>query len=436
MRREVWDDAGGSEVGRERDRGGGPGAGRLKEPEAEGRAAATDSIASDPVARVALLSLLVNLSLVGIKLLLSEISGSLALRADAVHSVVDVFGSTALILGVVISGRRSKSFPYGLYKVENLVAVVISLLLFLTAYEIGREAMMGTAAEAAPSGWVLLAVAALVPVPLLFGSYEVRVGKKHSSPSLVADGRQFRADVLTELVVFAALAGQLVGLPLDRVAAGIIAVLIIRAGWEILVSGMRVLLDASIDSATLRRIEATIEAHPEVSIVEEVLGRNSGRYLFVEAKVAFRVTDLARAHQASQRIEGDIREAVPNVDRVLIHYEPKPKDHIRYAVALADLGGKVSRHFGESPYFALVDFDLKGRRVEGQTIISNPYRELEKGKGLKVAALLLAKKPDVVVAGESLAGKGPGYALAEAGVETVMTEAADLQEVVAEMGGA
>ena len=56
----------------------------------------------DPVSRVALLSLLVNLCLVGIKLLLSEISGSLALRADAVHSVVDVFGSTALILGIFI----------------------------------------------------------------------------------------------------------------------------------------------------------------------------------------------------------------------------------------------------------------------------------------------------------------------------------------------
>src|SRR5690606_34021112 len=99
----------------------------------------------DPVSRVALLSLLVNLSLVGIKLLLSEMSGSLALRADAVHSAVDVFGSTALILGIFISGRKSKSFPYGLYKVENLVAVVISLLLFLTAIEIGREAAVGAA---------------------------------------------------------------------------------------------------------------------------------------------------------------------------------------------------------------------------------------------------------------------------------------------------
>jgi len=179
----------------------------------------------DPVSRVALLSLLVNLSLVGIKLLLSEISGSLALRADAVHSAVDVFGSTALILGIFISGRKSRSFPYGLYKVENLVAVIISLLLFFTAYEIGREAAIGTAASAAYGGWVLVAVAAIVPIPLIFGTYEMRVGEMYASPSLVADGRQFRADVLTELVVFAGLAGELVGLPLDRVAAAIIAVL-------------------------------------------------------------------------------------------------------------------------------------------------------------------------------------------------------------------
>ena len=68
----------------------------------------------DPVSRLAVFSLLVNLSLVGIKLILSHLSGSHALRADAVHSMVDVFGSTALILGIFISGRKSKSFPYGL----------------------------------------------------------------------------------------------------------------------------------------------------------------------------------------------------------------------------------------------------------------------------------------------------------------------------------
>jgi len=390
---------------------------------------------ADPVSRLALFSLLVNLSLVGIKLTLSYLSGSLALRADAVHSLVDVFGSTALILGIFISGRKSKSFPYGLYKVENLVAVIISLLLFLTAYEIAVEAALGDSSHVPYSGWILVAVAAIVPIPLLFGTYEMRIGKRFSSPSLVADGRQFRADVLTELVVFAALVGQWFDLPLDRIAAAIIAVLIIKAGWEILVSGMRVLLDASIDQATLKKIEDAIEANPEVSAVEELTGRNSGRYLFVEAKVAFRITDLTRAHLASQRIERDIREAVPNVDRVLIHYEPKPRTHLRYAVALADLNGKISSHFGESPYFALVDFNLKEKQVEGQTILANPYKDMEKGKGLKVAGFLLSNKPDVVVAGESLEGKGPGYALAEAGVETVKTEAGSLREVVEAMGG-
>ncbi len=390
---------------------------------------------ADSVTRLALLSLLLNLTLVGIKLSLSYLSGSLALRADAVHSLVDVFGSVALILGIYISGRKSKSFPYGLYKVENLVAVVISLLLFLTAYEIAVDAVVGASPHVPYGGWVLMAVAAIVPVPLLFGTYEMKVGKMFNSPSLVADGRQFRADVLTELVVFAALAGQWFGLPLDRIAAAIIAVLIIKAGWEILVSGMRVLLDASIDAATLKKIKDAIEANPEVSAVEELMGRNSGRYLFVEAKVSFRITDLARAHLASQRIERDIREAVPNVDRVLIHYEPRPKTRLRYAVALADLEGKVSSHFGESPYFAFVDFNLKEREVEGQTIIANPYKDMEKGKGLKVAGFLLTSKPDVVVAGEGLVGKGPGYALAEAGVETVETEAGTLREVVGEMEG-
>jgi len=384
----------------------------------------------DPIQKVAIYSLLVNLSLVAIKLTLSILAGSLALRADAVHSLVDVFGSTALILGIVISGRKSKNFPYGLYKVENVVSVVIALLLFLTAYEIIREVLSGESSSVPYSGWVLVAVACIVPVPLLFGTYEMRVGKKFNSPSLVADGSQFRADVLTESVVFFAVVGQYFGFPLDRIAAAIIAIFIFKAGWEILVSGMRVLLDASIDLDTLQKIQEVIESEPAVSSLEEVTGRNSGRYLFVEASLTFRVSDLGRASLASQRIESKIRDAVPNVDRVLIHYEPKPKTHLRYAVALEDVSGNISSHFGESPYFAFVDLNLIERSAEKQTILNNPYRDLEKGKGIKVAKLLIGRKSDVVVAKESLVGKGPGYALAEAGTETVVTEAATLQELV------
>jgi cation diffusion facilitator family transporter len=385
------------------------------------------------IRRAALGSLMVNLGLVGAKLLLSSASGSLALRADAVHSLVDVFASTALILGLAISSRKSESFPYGLYKVENMVSVIISLLLFLTAYEIALEAIKGGHAAVSYGGWVLVAAAALIPVPFIFGRYEMSIGKKANSPSLVADGSQFMADVLTSSLVFLALLGQRFGFPLDRYAAVIIAIFVIRAGWEILVSGMRVLLDASVDASTLEKIRSLIREEPAVSAVREVIARNSGRYLFIEAHAALRITDLSKAHLASQKIEERIRRELPNVDHIVVHYEPRSKDCLRYAVPLAGSGGEVGQHFGESPYFALIDIDLRHVSLQRQEAVANPHSDLSKGKGLRVAEFLLSCKPDVILTRENLKGRGPGYAFAEAGVETLQTDARDLNELIEEL---
>ncbi len=383
--------------------------------------------------RVGIYSLLVNLFLVVAKLVLSIITGSLALRADSIHSLVDVFGSIALILGIVISGRKSKRFPYGLYKVENVVSVIISLLLFLTAYEIVQEAIASETVPIAYSGWVLGAVAALILVPFFFGRYEVSTGKKLNSPSLIADGSQFKADVLSSSVVFFALLGQRFGFPLDRIASGVIALFIVKAGWGLLSSGMRVLLDASIDQDTLEKIRLVVREDPTVTTVENVTGRNSGRYIFVEAGVRLRISDLKRASLVSKRIEEKIRETVPNVDRVLIHYEPQSKTQLRYAVALSSHRGEISQHFGEAPFFALIDVDLKERRLQRQEIVANPHSDLAKGKGIKVAQFLLEYKPDIVVARENLLGKGPGYAFADAGIETMQTQATSLSQLLVQL---
>lgn len=392
-----------------------------------------DQSRAPAILRIAVYSLLLNICLVTSKFVLSNLAGSLALRADAVHSLVDVFASMALILGLVISSRKSKNFPYGLYKVENIVSVVISLLLFLTAYELALEALEGGHAAGGYYGWILLAAGLLIMLPFLFGRYEVRMGKMANSPSLIADGSQFKADVLTSSLVFLALLGQQLGYPLDKYAAIIITIFITKAGWQILVSGMRVLLDASVSAETLEKIRSLIREEPAVGTVKEVIARNSGRYLFVEAVVTLRLTDLKRAHLASQRIEEKIREEMPNVDRVIVHYEPLSRSWLRYAVPLAGPEGKVGEHFGESPYFALIDIDLKQRKLQGQTVVANLDKDLPKGRGLKVAAFLLGYKPDVVLTKEDLAEKGPGYVFAEAGVETEITEAEDLDQLICDL---
>ncbi|MFZ3144891.1 cation diffusion facilitator family transporter [Methanothrix sp.] len=390
-----------------------------------------DPVQAPSVLRVALYSLLFNLALVAAKLTLSALSGSLALQADAIHSTVDVMASLALILGVKISERKSESFPLGLYKVENLASIAISFLLFLTAYEIVLEAVRGEAMPISYQGWVLYAVAAIIPLPYLFGSFQIKVGERTGSPSLIADGVQHKADVLTTSLVFLALIAQSVSLPLDRIAAAIIALAIIKEGWGILVAGMRVLLDASVDVPTLERIRALILEAPEVVSIKELMARNSGRYLFVQANLTLRVADLKRAHLASERIESRIRKEIPQVDRVQIHYEPIVGSRRRYAAPLADMRGTLSKHFGESAYFALVEMDFEEMKLLRQEIVANPHKDLSKGKGLKVAQFLLGFKPDVVFSRESLEGKGPGYAFAEAGVETAQTDVETLEELVA-----
>ena len=196
---------------------------------------------------------------------------------------------------------------------------------------------------------------------------------------------------------------------------------------------MRVLLDASVDAQTLEKIRTTIEAEPTVSTVKAVTARNSGRYLFVEVDVALRITELKRAHQASELIEKNIREAVPHVDRVLIHYGPQIRTKIRYVLPMANAIGEISAHFGEAPFFSLVEIDLEKYVVSQQEVLANSYKDLTKGRGLKVAEFLLGRKPDVILTRESLSGKGPGYAFAEAGVETVQIEARSFEKIIEDL---
>lgn len=386
-----------------------------------------------PYVQVGIYSLVVNVTLVAVKLSLSFITGSLALRADAVHSAVDVFGSIALIIGLIMANRKTSKFPFGLYKVENVVSVIISLLLFVTAYEIVSEAVKGETSTVPYSGWVLAVAGALILVPFLFSRYEIKAGRRYNSPSLVADGKQFRADVLSASIVFFALLAQYFGFPLDRIAAGIIAVFIVYAGWGLLSDSMRVLLDASVDRETLERIRSIIESEPAVSTVNDIRGRNSGRYMFVEANINMRINDLTKAHQVSSRLEKKIKEEECCVDRVLIHYEPEEKHSTRYIIPVTDPEGSVSSHFGESPRFLLLDWNNKQKEVTKREVIDNPYLSLKKGKGIKITRFLLDYNPDVVFAKESLSGKGPGYAFAEAGVETRRTDKGKVDELVDEL---
>jgi len=379
-------------------------------------------------------SLLVNVGLVVLKLGLAALSGSLALAASATDSAVDIFASLAVVIGLFISERKTKTFPFGLYKVENLVSIVIALLIFFAGYEIAKEALLAPAAEVMTEWWVLVGTALTVVIPFLFSRYELRVGKTTNSPSLVADARHFQTDVLSSAIVFVSVGASALGFAIDRIGALLIVPFIAKSGWDLMVDGMKVLLDASLDVETLGQVRAIIESYPGVAQVKSVVGRNSGRYRFLQADIVVRTTGLDKAHHLSEQLEEVIRDEMKNMERVVIHYEPQVKTSFVYGVPLQDANGTVSEHLGKAPYFALVELRAEDGALLRQEILANPHRQLEKQKGIEVAKMLVGQGVDILLLQESLEGKGPSYVLADAGVETRLAEADTLEQILAELG--
>jgi len=377
-------------------------------------------------------SIAVNVILAAINLVIAAASGSLAVEAEMVHNLVDLLTAVGVLIGLKLSTRKSKTFPYGLYKLENVVTVVLAVMIFFTAYEIAQDAIFTPTRQATVDPWMLAGVIVATVIPLVFSHFELRAAQEANSPSLIAEAKEYRVHVFTSGLVFAALLAQWFDFPLDRVAALVIVVAIGKTGWDLLSDGMRVLLDASLDTDTILQIREIIAAEPTVAELKWVTGRNAGRFRFVEAEVTLRIRDLGKAEATTRHIEAQIRQAVPYVERVLLHAEPVERTHLCYAVPLADPSGAISDHFGEAPYFALVTVHLAEGAVEEQQIIANPYKDVEKAKGIRVAEWLVVQKVDVVLLKESLRGRGPVYVFGDAGVEMQETAAATLMEALEE----
>ena len=389
------------------------------------------------IQRVALYAFLLNLGLAIMKAALAVFSGSLAVTASAIDSATDSIASLILLGGVKLSIRRSATFPLGLYKIENVISVIVALFIFLAGYEIAREVLIPAEELPRISPAVIILLAGGAALIFIFGRYAIAVGKRTGSPTLMAEGRHRQVDVFSSIVVlgsvimsYANLRFDLFGITVDQIAAGLVLVFIARAGWELLSGGMRVLLDASIDFDTLEQIRKIIEAEPLVVTVRSLVGRSAGRFRFVQADVILRTEDLKKAHHVSENIESAIRREVQNVIRVTIRVEPQARDYLRLAIPVAEPEGQISQHFGESPYFALILIRQSDLKIEEREFIRNPHKEVETAKGIQVAEWLVKKKVDRVILKEEIAHKGPGYVLSNAGVKIRVVPFSELDEAI------
>ena len=207
--------------------------------------------------KVAALSIFVNIGLMAIKYTFALLSGSVGLAADAIHSSSDVLASFTIFAGLKISRRKSKRFPYGLYKVENVTSLIIAVAIMFAGYGIAKTALFGGAESTLKRiPLAIMAAVVVIGITLAFSTYAVRKGREIGSPSVIADGKHVRTDMLSSVAVLAGLVGNLFGVNLDRAAVFVVLVFIAHAGIMIFIDAMRVLLDASLDFETLDKVKA------------------------------------------------------------------------------------------------------------------------------------------------------------------------------------
>ena len=359
--------------------------------------------------KIGVYSIGVNLLLVGIKGVLFFLSGSVALVADAIHSLTDVISSLTVFAGIKISKRKSKNFPYGLYKVQNFVSLLSSIFIFLAGYEIVHNVFFGQhTLKTKYLPYAIMGVLLTIAITFAFSRYELREGRKIGSPSLIADAEHIRTDMLSSSVILAGLVGGWFGLNLDRIAAILVVLFVVKAGITISVDALRVLLDASIDFETMDRVKTIIMKDPQVISINTLRGRNSGPFKFIEADIVIKARDLEKADSVNRRIEKEIRQKVSKVDHILIHYEPQRKETTTFAVPLKEDKLCLSEHFGEAPYFYLATVREKDGTLLSEAYHHNPFAGEEKGKGIKVSEWLIEKGLDIVYRNVSIKMRHPG----------------------------
>jgi predicted Fe-Mo cluster-binding NifX family protein len=185
-----------------------------------------------------------------------------------------------------------------------------------------------------------------------------------------------------------------------------------------------------VDAGTLEKIRDIVKDFNGVEEITALHARNSGSFIFVHLDIRLFVKKLKAAHELAHDIEGAIRKEVPFIERVSIHYEPVKKDYRRHAVPLADKEGLISEHFGSAPFIGIWDIRLSDPVMLFQEIIENPFMNLEKGKGIKLAELLIGKEIDILYTKEAFEGKGPQYVLSDAEIEVRETVLKNLNDLI------
>lgn len=274
------------------------------------------------VLRLLVVEGLVNLGVLAMKLTVGLATGSVAVLADALHSLTDVANNIiAWIVMRTASRPADRRHPYGHQKFEMLAVFVLAVLLAAVGLEIAGRAISRTTTPPAESGWGLTVMLVVLAINIALTVWQRHWATKLDSKILMADASHTFADVLTTVVVVLGWQLSARGYPwLDSVCALGVAAMIFYLAFRLFRDAIPVLVDEiAIEPEVLT---ASICQVPGVIDVRRVRSRWVGTERAADVIVTVEASMTTRqSHDIANAVESMLAEDF-GVRDTTVHVEP------------------------------------------------------------------------------------------------------------------
>jgi ferrous-iron efflux pump FieF len=272
------------------------------------------------------LSVSVALILIVAKAYAWWMTDSVAILASLVDSLMDAGASLLNLFAVRYAlAPADASHRWGHGKAEAIAGLgqgvfILGSGIFLVSEAVNR--LMNPAPVTAFSVGIGVMVLTIVLTAALV-AVQSSVIRRTRSAAIRADSLHYRADLLTNAAVLAALVLAHFGWPgVDPLFAVAVAAYTLKAAWDIIRDALSELLDQELPEARRQEIIAVASGHPQVRGVHDLRTRSAGRVDFIELHLELDDhMPLMVAHEVSDAVEEALVERIPHAD-VMIHLDP------------------------------------------------------------------------------------------------------------------
>lgn len=304
----------------------------------------SQSLFSHKESKVTIVGGIINLILSALKISVGIFSGSYALISDGIHSLSDLVSDVIVLFGVYFGNLPpDKNHTHGHGKIQTLLEIGMGILLIFVAYEIGKVAAFSIFEQKQSNASFLtisVAVVSIIVKEWLFW-YTYKIGKERDDSMLIANAWHHRSDSLSTIGV---LAGLIViyykpewGV-VDSFIGFVIAVLILKVGFEVILDAMKRITDTVPDKSFLEEVLKITNEVENVENPHDIGVRFMGNKIAIEIHIEVdpKMTVL-KAHEISDLVTDKIRKYDSKISQVLVHVDPKGIPEIKSGFSLESL---------------------------------------------------------------------------------------------------